>query len=252
MKSLEKRLIGLYEPLDILKEIKNYTNNKDFNKYASAAAMKMVTHLFTDAGHTWREAAKENSKGKLIYEALQKELNGPLGGDVRYQIERNAAIIKTLPLDISKQVTEHIATESLNGKRATEIAEEIKEIFPMTTKAKAGLIARTEVSKTSTALTKARSETMGINWYVWRTSEDSRVRSSHKHMDDVLINWNNPPSPEKLNHERSVGNYHAGNIYNCRCYPEPLVTLDYIRWPHKVYYAGKIQTMFRKQFEAIM
>lgn len=214
--------------------------------------MKMVTHLFTDAGHTWREAAKENGKGNEIHQALKKEMQGPLGGAVNYQVQRNAEIIKSLPLDISREVTNHIAEESLKGKRASEIADEIKVLFPGVTNAKAGLIARTETSKTSTALTKARSEKLDINWYVWRTSEDARVRSSHFHMEDVLVNWDNPPSPEKLIGGKFVGYYHAGNIYNCRCYPEPLVTLDFIKWPHKVYYGGKIQTMTRKQFESIV
>jgi SPP1 gp7 family putative phage head morphogenesis protein len=252
MEKLEKELANLENPRDILKAIRKFSNSMEFSDYAEALAGKMVTHVFTDAGRTWREAARENGKGRFIYEALKKELNGHIGGAVNEQIQRNAEIIKSLPLDISKQVTNHIAEESLKGKRASQIAEEIKEYMPHVTNAKASLIARTETSKTSTALTKARSENLGINWYVWRTSEDSRVRSSHNHMDDILINWNNPPSPEKLIGEKFVGYYHAGNIYNCRCYCEPLVTLNYIKWPHKVYYQNRIQMMSRKQFEAIM
>lgn len=251
MKILQKNLNGLKNSTDILKEIKKFSNSSEFQKFAEGTAMKMVTHLFTDAGRTWREAARENGKGRVIYEALKKELESPLGGAVNYQIKRNAEIIKSLPLDISRQVTQHISQESLKGKRAAQLAEEIKEYFPHITEVKAGLIARTETSKTSTALTKARSEKLGINWYVWRTSKDSRVRNSHGHMDDVLINWDDPPSPEKLIGEKFVGYYHAGNIYNCRCYCEPLVTLDFIEWPHKIYYGGKIQSMTRKQFQAI-
>lgn len=250
-RELLKRISNLNNPRDILREIKKFANSKEFEKFAQSASLKMVTHLFTDAGHTWRQASKENGKGRQIYEALRKELNGPMGGTINYLVQENAKIIKTLPLDISKQVTEHIMSETLKGKRSNDIAQEIKELFPHTSKAKANLIARTETSKTSTALTKARCEHMGLKWYIWRTSEDQRVRSSHNHMDDVLIHWDNPPSPEKLIGEKSVGYYHAGNIYNCRCYPEPLVDIDYITWPHKVYYNGKIQNMSKKQFKEI-
>jgi hypothetical protein len=70
-------------------------------------------------------------------------------------------------------------------------------------------------------------------------------------MEGVLVCWNNPPSPEMLIGEKNVGYYHAGNIYNCRCYPEVVIKLDFISWPHKVYYNGTIQTMTRKQFETI-
>ncbi len=251
MKKLQKNIVGLGNPSDILNQIRKFMNNSYLNEFADSASMKMVTHLFTDAGSTWREAARENSKGRIIYEALRKELKGPIGFAIKDQIQRNAEIIKSLPLDISREVTRHVLQESLKGRRASDIADDIEALFPLWSKAKAKLIARTEVSKTSTALTQARCEDLGLDWYNWRTSEDSRVRSSHKHMEGVLVKWSNPPSPEELIHAKSYGHYHAGNIFNCRCYPEPVIALDAITWPHKVYFQGKIQTMSRKQFERI-
>lgn len=253
MRRLESLLIGLNDPIEIIKQIKNFTLSKAFMAYAEATATKMVTHLFTDAGRTWRQAAKENSQGRLIYHALRKELQGPIGGAVRFQIQRNAEIIKSLPSDVAKQANEHILRESMKGTRASDIANQIVSLFPHTTNAKAGLIARTETSKTSTALTQARSEGMGIKWYRWRTSEDRRVRDSHKPMDNVLVNWNDPPSPEELNDEKSYGHYHAGCTFNCRCYSEPIIDLDLISWPAKVYWSGTLyKNMSRKQFEKIM
>ena len=252
MRRLSAYLIDLDDPIEIIKVIKTFTQSKDFDFYARATATKIVTHLFTDAGRTWRQAARKNSQGRMVYAALQKELQGPLGGAIRHQIERNAAIIKSLPFDVAKQVNEHILTQSMQGTRASDIAEQIKSYFPEATKAKANLIARTETSKTSTALTQARSQLIGIDWYVWRTSEDSRVRDSHKLMDIVLVKWSDPPSPEQLDGEKhTFGHYHAGNIFNCRCYPEPAIDLDLVSWPAKVYRNGSIQRMTRKQFEAI-
>ncbi|WP_217368959.1 phage minor head protein [Brevibacillus sp. HB1.4B] len=213
----------------------------------------MVTHLFSDAGRTWRQAAKHNSHGRTIYEALLREMNGPIGIAVHFQVQRNAEIIRSLPITLANQVNEHVLREVLKGTRADEIAKQIKTYFPEATKAKANLIARTEVSKTSTALTQARAESVGANWYVWRTSEDSRVRGSHKIMDGVLVKWNAPPSPEKLDGQtRTFGNYNAGEIFNCRCYPEPVIDLSLVSWPAKVYYNGSIHRMTRKQFERIM
>jgi hypothetical protein len=71
-------------------------------------------------------------------------------------------------------------------------------------------------------------------------------------MSDVLIAWSDPPSPEQLFGEKSYGKYHAGNIFNCRCYPEPLVELHYVNWPHKVYHGGQIKTMTLAQFERLI
>ncbi|WP_414859012.1 phage minor head protein [Paenibacillus elgii] len=147
----------------------------------------------------------------------------------------------------------HVLSESLKGTRASDIAQQIKVLFPEKSEASADLIARTETSKASSALTRARSESMGIYWYVWRTSDDSRVRDAHALMEGVLVKWTNPPSPERLDGEkRTYGHYHCGGIFNCRCYAEPVIDLDLIAWPAKVYYGGRIQKMSRKQFESIM
>lgn len=247
-KYMQSQISASTDPFDMVKLLKLLFKSEQLNHYCEAAAMKMVTQLFADGGQTWRDAARRNSRGRTIYEALLFEMEKPTGLAVIEQIRRNAEIIKTLPISISRQITEHVKNETLKGRRASEIAFDIQEMFPSSTKAKARLIARTEVSKTQTALTQARAEEIGLEWYVWRTSEDARVRSSHEHMEGVLIKWNNPPSPEKLIGERSVGNYQAGCIFNCRCYPQPLISLEDVTWPHKVYYAGSIKSMTRSQF----
>lgn len=252
MKKLEKKLGGLTNLDEIIRIIKKFSNDPEFKRYANKEAKKLVTNLLVDGGKTWREAAKKSTQGRSIFEGLRRELQGPLNGAINFQIEKNAEIIKSIPQSMSKEVTEHILKESMTGRRALNIAEDLQELFPKMTKNKAKLIARTETSKTESALNRARSQNLGINWYEWNTSEDRRVRSSHAHMDGVLVNWNNPPSPEALISEKNVGYYHAGNIYNCRCYSSPLVSLDFIKFPHKVYYQGTIQTMTRKEFEEIM
>lgn len=252
MQRLEESLNGLDDPIDIIREIQTFTLSDSFDRYAKAEASQMVTHLFTDAGRTWRQAAHVNSKGRMIYEALMKEMQGPLGILVNQEINRNAEYIKTLPLDIAKHVNEHILTKSLKGKRSSDIAKEIITMFPDKSKARASLIARTEVSKTSTALTQARSQLLNIPAYIWRSSEDARVRKSHQNMDGVIVFWDNTPSPEALVKEKNVGTYHAGCIWNCRCYAEPIISLDQVTWPAKVYYYGQIHRMSRKEFERLM
>ena len=259
-KSLNEMFKYLFEliknevnPFIIAKTLKFAMNNPVIKRFAYQKASKMVTLLSVENAKSWRQAAAKGSKGNIIYKALMQELRGPIGGEVYAQVMRNAGIITTLPIEISESVTEYIARESFKGKRALEIAEEIKTLFPDKTTARAKLIARTEVSKTSTALTRARAESINLPWYEWRTSEDQRVRSSHKHMDKVLIRWKDAPRPEKLiGMHNPPAPYHAGEIYNCRCYPAPVVYAEYVKWPHKVFYGGAIVMMTKKQFEQIM
>lgn len=107
-------------------------------------------------------------------------------------------------------------------------------------------------SKKSFDITKARAEESGLKAYVWRTSEDQRVRKSHANMEGVIVFWADPPNPEELIGEKSLlGKYHGGECEGCRCYPESIVLLDLVNWPSRVYYKGKIQTMTKEEFKII-
>ena len=236
-----------------MNDMRNFQNSEPFNSFVYSAVRRMVTPIAVQNMRTWRMAAKKATRNTYLYRLLMREINQGLKSDIEIQIEENANLIKTLPTDVAKKVTKDISDMALKGMRATEIAKVIREQTDKHSRASAKLIARTEVSKTTTALTKARCDNLDLHWYVWRTMEDGdRVRKSHRIMEGVLVNWNEPPSPEALAGEKSVGNYHAGNIWNCRCYPEPLIEIDDISWPHKVYTNGRIQTMGKMQFEQMM
>ena len=211
-------------------------------------AESMVTHILKDGGKTWRQAAALNGKGKIIYKALKNELKSPVGLTVHSEVFRNAEIIRTVPLTIARRFTNHIAKESLSGRRASDIVEDLLEMYPKITNAQAKCIARTESSKTSSALTKSRAENLGLRCYIWGTSKDSRTRESHKKMDDVICFYSNPPAPELIVNEKYAGRYEPGCIYNCRCIQIPIIDLDDITWPHKVYVNDKIVTMSKKKF----
>ena len=91
-----------------------------------------------------------------------------------------------------------------------------------TTKARANTIARTEVSRASTMFTQARAEAIGSDGYIWRSSEDSDVRDEHKELNGKFFKWNEPPVADKRTGIRA----HAGCIWNCRCYAEPVIPED--------------------------
>lgn len=258
--------VGNTTDIDMINSIlKSLINSREYQRFAESIAKKMVTHLFDDQGKTWREAAFLNGKGSFIYAYLQRELKGQTGRLLKDQIRRNAEIIRTLPLNISKDVTEYVSKESLKGRRASDIAKEIQKMFPEQTRARASLIARTEVSKTQSQLTESMCRQFGVNWYIWHavggSSGDGRTRKSHKGMANVLVNWNEPPAPEDLfpqygktgkKYKNTLGHYHAGCCPNCRCYAQPVINLDILDWPMKIYRKGKISYVNKKAFEKIM
>lgn len=229
-----------------------FQDSQEYSDFVMSTVERMVTGLNTGNYTTWRKAAREATKGNILYRALLEEMQTGIGSSIKNQIMENANLIRTLPTDTAQKVVQNITEEAYKGKRASEIARIIQEETSKHSRASAKLIARTEVSKATTALTKARSEDLGLKWYIWRTALDGdRVRKSHRNMEGVLVAWSNPPAPEELVGEKSAGHYHAGNIYNCRCYPEPLISVDDVTWPHKVYYQGTIRKMGKREFEQL-
>jgi SPP1 gp7 family putative phage head morphogenesis protein len=241
----------LLSPWDLVRRLERLAGTGSFERLAVAVAKKMVTQTFSDTARTWRGAAKNGSQGRMIYEALRREMQGSVGNTVYELIDRNAGVIRSMPFDLAAQATRYIQEQTAVGKRPEQIARELLEKFPRMSAKKATLIARTEASKAHTALIQARSDRLGLAWYVWRTSQDGRVRSSHKHMEGVLCRFDTPPSPEMLAGEKNAGAYNAGEIYNCRCYPEPLIDITDVSWPHKVHYGGRIVSMSKEQFRRV-
>ena len=252
VKQMFKSLNGVLNPYEIVKRLKKLSKQKKFKDYCESIALTMVTHINKKVSGGWRKAAFENGKGNQVRNALIEEIvSTNIGRSISEQVAVNATIIKTLPQNIAEEVVKYIEVEAATGRRSEDIANDIVKMFPEKTKANAKLIARTEVSKTQSALVRARAEAMGIAWYIWRTSKDSRTRSSHEIMDGILVAWNDPPNPEELDGEnkyKQARKYHPGGIYNCRCYSEPVISWDLVDFPCDVYFSGKIQSMTKAEF----
>lgn len=61
-------------------------------------------------------------------------------------------------------------------------------------------------------LNEARQRTAGVTHYIWRSADDSKVRSSHAERDDRVFPWDHG-FPDGL----------PGEAHNCRCYAEPAI-----------------------------
>lgn len=58
---------------------------------------------------------------------------------------------------------------------------------------------------------QAQQEAMGIEFYVWQTQSDARVREGHAERDDKIFRWDVPPEGG-----------HPSQDFGCRCYARPL------------------------------
>jgi SPP1 gp7 family putative phage head morphogenesis protein len=224
-----------------------------FKAFGQKLAKRMITQVVNYNALSWRQAATKSSNGRIIYQMLKNELQagGEVGLHVQQMLHQNANYISSVPEKVAQQLTKFIQEQQVKGLRADEIAKMIARKCRHLRRYEVQRIARTEVAKADTAITRARAQSIGLNWYQWLTSEDARVRLSHRKMNMVLVNWNDPPSPEMLIGEKSEGHYHAGNIWNCRCPAIPITSVSDISWPAKVYTNNSIRRLTKKQFVLI-
>lgn len=180
--------------------------------WAAAVSERMTTEVGNRDLTAWKQLAKEMGR------SLRSELTmAPIRPVLKTLAAEQVALITSLPTEASKRVHKLVLENMLQSNRAAETAKEIMRSGHVT-ESRALLIARTETSRTATAITMARAVHAGSDGYIWRTVGDSDVRDLHRKLEGKLIKWNDPPIAGEKG-ERA----HAGAIFNCRCIPEPIL-----------------------------
>lgn len=235
-----------------LQALARMSERRDIADAAAFLAGQMIEWVNVVNARTWRVASARSQRSAMLYRLLQDEMRGPVGLAYRNLVRENAEYISSIPAVVARHLTGDIARAQQAGARPETVAKMMRHRFPELTSSRIELIARTETMKASSALTQVRSEALNLPFYIWITSEDGRVRPSHRNLNGVVIPWNDPPSPEALIGQRSsLGHYHSGNCPNCRCTQIVVLTLDDIfgvKATARVYAHGQIANMGRAQF----
>jgi SPP1 gp7 family putative phage head morphogenesis protein len=235
-----------------MRRIQERSNSEAVKKAAGSMALKMVRWVDINNARTWRVASSYSQQSRMLYQLLMQQTKGAVGVRMLKIVRENASLISSIPLEAARMLTGEVLAAQQAGSRADTIAKMMRSRFPELLKSRVNLIARTETAKVSTALTEARCDELGVEFYIWRTSKDKRVRDSHRKMDGVVVPWAQPPSPEALIGEAStLGRYHAGECPNCRCTQIVVLTLEDVSWPATVYWQGRLQKMKRVDFQRI-
>lgn len=211
-------MIGAFKSLDYQSSLKIIDSLQKYAElltdWATVTATNILTQVEKKDKAAWMEYSKELSKG------LQEEIkNAPTGKVMKELLDEQVTLIKSIPLAAAQRVHDLAIEATEGGKRASEVAELIKQSTQVSV-SKANTIARTEVSRASSVLTQARAMHIGSEGYIWRTTGDSDVRESHKKMNGKFVKWTEPPA---LLEGKKIYHAHAGQIFNCRCYPEPVL-----------------------------
>lgn len=141
---------------------------------------------------------------------------------------KNVALIKTIPERYLSQV-QTLTEEAVNkGQLTRELKEELLKIKEAS-KNHARLIARDQVSKLVGVTNEARQKNLGVTEYIWKTMNDSRVRSlsntngtsDHAHLEGTLQKWSKPPVVV-FKGKRSGVKLLPSQDFQCRCFASPV------------------------------
>lgn len=194
----------------IVTALRKYAESLDI--WAHQAAGRVLTDIALRDEKTWMLYAQDMSRG------LRDEIrNADTGKAFKELMADQVGLIKSLPLEAARRIHELAIDSVATSGRAAEIAALILESGKVS-EARANTIARTEVSRASSVFTQVRAQAIGSEGYIWRKGS-ADTREDHLLNDGKFFRWDSPPIADR----RTGARAHPGCIYNCMCWPEPVI-----------------------------
>jgi SPP1 gp7 family putative phage head morphogenesis protein len=212
-------MVGAFPPLDdsllgeLLGMLRAYS--KALRPWARRTAHRMLEEVNRRDIDTWEQLSKDMST------QLQHDIRRtPVGSTIARLMAEQTELITSLPTKAAERIQLlTLEARTTTGARSMEIARAVLATGEVT-KARAQLIARTEVAKAASNLTMARAAQAGSTHYIWRTVEDASVRPGHHAMDGKICDWASPPA---VNENGRIMYHHPGCIWNCRCWAQSIL-----------------------------
>jgi SPP1 gp7 family putative phage head morphogenesis protein len=139
-------------------------------------------------------------------------------------ISTNTKLIKSIPVKMLDDVAQVINYGFSNGSSIRTIQKQLQVHFKIS-RNRARLIARDQIAKLASSVLRHESLQLGAEDYIWVTSNDDRVRKSHKVLDGKICSWTDPTIYKdsvydtKWKKRSSIGGVeqNVGEDYQCRC-----------------------------------
>jgi SPP1 gp7 family putative phage head morphogenesis protein len=125
-------------------------------------------------------------------------------------VSEHTKLIKSVQREYLDKVGIAIDRGIREGHLQKDLAKEIQQLTGLSKK-RARLIARNAPLQYSGALTRHHQTSAGIKKYRWQTSQDERVRDSHRNRNNNVYSWDGPGP-------------HPRAEVNCRCDAVPFLT----------------------------
>lgn len=136
----------------------------------------------------------------------------------------NVKLITRMRQDEKDAIAGIVTRGFTQGASLKTVKDEIKAQFGMTER-RAKLIAQNEMGNLAGSLEKREAESIGVRYYTWLTSNDERVRTSHRPLNGMICRWDDPTvykdslSDPEWKSRASIGavSKHPSMDVRCRC-----------------------------------
>lgn len=126
----------------------------------------------------------------------------------RENVSRITALLETEFADAERTILSGFR----RGLRFEDIGRQLEERFDIIS-GRAQLIARDQIASLNGELNRLRQTNLGVTSFIWRTSQDDRVRPAHEELDGRQFTWAEGAPEEGL----------PGEPILCRCIAEPVL-----------------------------
>jgi len=161
------------------------------------------------------------SQTKRVMDALgvQYKLTPDQADVIRREYTDNMELyIKTFTDEHIVNLRKDVQANAVKGFRFSELRDMIEHDYGVT-KSKAEFLAQQETSLFMAKFRQQRFLDAGVNFYVWQTVGDRKVRDDHKRLNGKIFQFGDPPIVDTSAGRRGE----PGEDYRCRCIARPVV-----------------------------
>lgn len=133
--------------------------------------------------------------------------------------DENVSLVTSIGTQLLDDLQATLEEGQKENLRVEDLRDRITARFGVT-ESRAALIARDQTLKLNAKLTQESQKSVGVERYVWDTSQDARVRPDHAALHGRTYLWASPPVVDTRSGRRA----HPGEDFQCRCVPIPVVT----------------------------
>jgi len=153
-------------------------------------------------------------------------------------IQNNYLLVKNLSQDFLNKFNILLNVGIQNGWALDDFEKDLRKLYDTFSMGRVNLLARDQVGTVNSTIWKESYQSIGLDWYIWRTARDERVRGnplgkyphavpSHYVMDNKLMKWSDSTVYSEddgvtWNQKTMIMEpLHVGMAIACRCVPLP-------------------------------